>query len=180
MTVLVLNLHHRRYPMPKWMKEIFLGVLAQVLCINVDKKRRGAGTYNIPSRGHHIELMPTASGTAAEMEFMLKQEEMATGPVHHGHPHNHSHSHQNNAPLNTRAGPITWKDRIHLETLNNIRYLAGRYAEKDHEEQTINEWQGVAKVMDRFFLCIYVVCVIVMDAVMGLQILRKDPDHPIS
>ncbi|XP_072033889.1 neuronal acetylcholine receptor subunit alpha-10-like [Amphiura filiformis] len=178
MTVLVLNLHHRRYPMPKWMKEIFLGVLAQVLCINVDKKRRGAGTYNIglPSRGHHIELMPTASGTAAEMEFMLKQEELsATGP---GHGHGHNHSHQNNAPINSRTGPITWKDRIHLEILNNIRYLAGRYAEKAHEEQTINEWQGVAKVMDRFFLCIYVVCVVVMDGVMGMQILRKDPDHP--
>ena len=163
--------------MPKWMREIFLGVLAQVLCVNVSKKPRGAGTYNVPSRGHHIELMPTASGTAAEMEFMLKQEEMsATGPPH-SHPQNHSH--QNNAPISSRTGPITWKDRIHLETLNNIRYLAGRHAEKDREEQTINEWQGVAKVMDRFFLCIYVVCVIVMDAVMGLQILNKDvgPTH---
>ena len=163
--------------MPKWVKEIFLGVIAQLLCINVDKERRGAGTYNIPSRGHHIELMPTASGTAAEMEFMLK-EEMAQSTC--GVNHQNHQNHQNSAPMASRPSPITWKDRIHLETLNNIRYLAGRYAERDNDEQTVNEWQGLAKVMDRFFLCIYVICVIVMDGVMGMQIINKDPKHGLT
>ena len=61
-----------------------------------------------------------------------------------------------------------------MDTLTNVRFLAQRFAEKDREEEMANEWQDVAKVMDRFFLCMYIVCVVVMDVIIGMQIFQ---DH---
>ena len=63
-----------------------------------------------------------------------------------------------------------------MDTLSNVRFLAQRFAEKDREEDMANEWQSVAKVMDRFFLCAYIICVVVMDIVIGMQVFR---DHDI-
>ena len=66
------------------------------------------------------------------------------------------------------------QDQAIMDTLSNVRFLAQRFAERDRDEEMANEWQDVAKVMDRFFLCMYVICVVVMDVVIGMQIFQ---DH---
>ncbi|XP_071493943.1 neuronal acetylcholine receptor subunit alpha-10-like [Diadema antillarum] len=192
MTVLVLSLHHRRAPVPRWVRHVFLRVLSNILCMNVESQKcsegssytHPSGTPSLHGSGGHFELMPQISSPASlspsSTDHMLKEESainqtgdcfgetdpstqgvasgMAGGSCGAGH-------HHQQPPQR-----FSWKDRAFMDIQTNLRFLACRYAERDREEQVTTEWQNVARVVDRFFLVIYLICVVLMDTIMVLQI----------
>ncbi|XP_033637775.1 neuronal acetylcholine receptor subunit alpha-10-like [Asterias rubens] len=169
MTVMVLNLHHRRYRVPNWIHSIFLGGLAPALCIKVTNRRRKS-IYN--SRNQHFQLVPTSSTATTYLDQDTKEESQ---PQQNNTTPSHVQTGTSYlAPMPQPRRTCDWKDQAIVDTLTNVRFLAQRFAEKDREEEMANEWQDVAKVMDRFFLCMYIVCVVVMDVIIGMQIFQ---DH---
>lgn len=71
-------------------------------------------------------------------------------------------------------------NRLLVELLGNVKFMAHRCQEKDHEENKKLEWQMVAKVVDRFFLIIYIICVVTMDFIMFLQINSMEKTHRMT
>ncbi|XP_022107578.1 neuronal acetylcholine receptor subunit alpha-10-like [Acanthaster planci] len=173
MTVIVLNLHHRKYRVPNWVHNIFIGGLAPIFCLKVNS-RRTKNIYN--SRKHHFQLVPTASTatTYLDQDSYLSKDD--TPSVNNTPRHGQTETAYTTSTSQPRR-PWDWKEQAIMDTLSNVRFLAQRFAEKDREEDMANEWQSVAKVMDRFFLGAYIICVVVMDIVIGMQIFQ-DHDLP--
>ncbi|XP_054771519.1 neuronal acetylcholine receptor subunit alpha-10-like [Lytechinus pictus] len=198
MTVLVLSLHHRRSPLPRWVRHVFLRVLSSILCMKVESSKNASGSlYGQPtgpagvhSSGLHFELVPQISNneslSASATEYALKEETLlGSGDLCNDLDGGGLHGRSGGTTgLGTGGGgrgngkgesgschrPYSWKDRSFMDIQNNVKFLASRYADRDQDEQITSDWQNVARVVDRFFLIIYIVCVVLMDVVMVLQV----------
>lgn len=171
MTVLVLNLHHRCYRLPRWIRHVFLEVLAGVLCMREQITLPTEPTFYKGDGTHHFELLPQPgidrnSGNEVKDEALLMTTEfmdVSENGVYRDGVNKDSYK-RGTARLN----------RLVMEILGNVKFMAHRCQEKDHDETKKLEWQMVAKVVDRFFLIIYVICVFTMDLIMFLQIKHMD------
>lgn len=195
MTVLVLSLHHRRSPVPRWVRHVFLRVLSSMLCMRVESSKNSTGSlYDRPtgpagvhSTGIHFELISNnESLSASATDYALKEETLlGSGDICNDLDSGGLHGRSGGTTgLGTGGGgrgngigdsggghrQYSWKDRSFRDIQNNVKFLASRYADRDQDEQITSDWQNVARVVDRFFLIIYIVCVILMDVVMVLQV----------
>lgn len=176
MTVLVLNLHHRTYKLPRWIRHVFLEVLAGVLCMRDHIALPSQPTF-YKSDQTQFELVPSIGGdrnatNEVKDEALLMTTEFMDVSENGGY--------RDGVNKDSYKNSTARLNRLLVELLGNVKFMAHRCQEKDHEENKKLEWQMVAKVVDRFFLIIYIICVVTMDFIMFLQINSMEKTHRMT
>ncbi|XP_033122706.1 acetylcholine receptor subunit alpha-like 1 [Anneissia japonica] len=156
MTVFVLNCHHRQSPLPRWMQIVFLQFLARTLCLHVH-------VSNIQRSNSKRNYEPITQTIYTDMDM---------GP--HDDPIDMaSREKRLNGTRNIRLSALDAStDPMCREMLRHLRFLVDHFSEKEKTDQLISDWQLVASVLDRFFMWIYIVCIVIIDAVIFTQMLN--------
>ncbi|WAQ96003.1 ACHA6-like protein [Mya arenaria] len=152
LAVLVLNVHHRGdIPgkiVPKWSRTFFLEKLS-MLCTR--KKYRTSGNMNNVKR-----QCPTEHGVAYEMNSFNHNTRLT------------SLSENENSETNPQN--LTNNNDILKEQLKELQAIRSHFLVDDTTEVEQEDWQRLARVLDRIFLCLYVLCFTIVTLVFVLQL----------
>ncbi|XP_071950157.1 neuronal acetylcholine receptor subunit alpha-9-like [Antedon mediterranea] len=157
MTILVLNCHHRQTPLPRWMQVVFLQFLARPLCLHVHVKK-------IQRSNSKRVYEPITQTIYTDMD-MGPQED----PIDITTREKRLNGTRNN--MRSLSSMESASDPVCREMLRNQRFLVEHFAEKEKTDQLISDWQLVASVLDRLFLWIYLICIVIIDSVIFTQML---------
>ena len=155
--VVVLNLHHRdpNAPVPMWLKWLAYDVMAPLVCMTSHRVRPGPGVYQM-------------------CEF--------TRDFARSVPHHEENNHTDESTLSSRLddesiceqvsylmkNPVKRKALLE-EIIKHLRQITAKIKETDDQDLLKAEWKAVAKILDRFFLIIFV-CVVVISSIVILFI----------
>ena len=133
-TVLVLYLHHKvpNYRVPQWLRFVALKILSKVLCI----RRK--------TLGHQNHLLKDSHNSSATHSHLIKP------------------SHEDSVEMNFLENPGDAVFPTALRSLTRqveqvtaqLKLLTSRFHNQDEEKEVIEEWQAVAKVVDRLLFWI--------------------------
>lgn len=167
-TCFVLNLYEATGPsseVPRWVRVILIDILAPILRVGRPKekppRRFNSNNFNIH---HYSPVMPENNENNLEMDGNPK-DVLVIAP---------------------RVGDkvLTSRDFINSVNENNIRHrmpssqdklleginvLTERAKEQEKQDEIKEEWESVAKVMDRFFLLVFMATVAISTALIFLQ-----------
>lgn len=150
--VIVLNLHHRdpSAPVPRWLSRLTLN-MSSLVCMRDQVRQKGVTVYQL------CELSQN---------------------------HATSHAHENNVggePQSPFFEDLGGSERMNYgtsgsgkkqilleEILKHLRQITDKLKEKEEQGSLKAEWKEVAKIMDRFFLLVFVLLVVVSSLVLLL------------
>ncbi|KAL4239553.1 acetylcholine-gated cation-selective channel [Mactra antiquata] len=173
LSVLVLNIHHRGdingKIVPRWAK-LFVNL--------VDRCCRYKADYDMKDSDKRNSEIPAKFRNKKS----LKETNIDDEPHMNGGDHIKNHRpktsrHRLPSIQNTSLQDDTMKIYIHeqTETLNNIMH---HFEDTDTTEENKEDWQKLARVLDRIFLCLYILCFAIVTLVFILQLkLHETPTH---
>ena len=167
-TCFVLNLYEATGPsseVPRWVRILLIDILAPILRVARPKEKpQRRFTSNNPNIHSYSPIMPEHNGNNLEMDGGPK-DVLVIAP---------------------RVGDkvLTSRDFINSVNDNNIRHrtpssqdklleginvLTERAREQEKQDEVKEEWESVAKVIDRFFLLLFMATVAISTALIFLQ-----------
>ena len=160
--VVVLNLHHRdpSAPAPKWLKNLTYNVLAPLVCMKSREPKKGKTVYQLCEFTRDY-----AMGTALNDNYT---EYHTTNIDSSATPMNHTSSLEDNG-FNDQMYYLLKSGRKKVlleEVVQHLRKITFKIKEKDEQESLKSEWKNVAKILDRFFLMVFVFLVIISSVVL--------------
>ncbi|XP_068711233.1 neuronal acetylcholine receptor subunit alpha-7-like isoform X3 [Montipora foliosa] len=172
-TCFVLNLYEATGPssdVPQWVRVILIDILAPILRVAPPKQKpkRRFTPYN-PNTHTYSPIMPEQNGNALDTDGSPKDVLVIAPKV--------------------SEKVLTSRDFINTVNDNNIRHrvpsaqdklleginvLAERAKDQEKQDEVKEEWESVAKVIDRFFLLLFMATVAISTALIFLQ----RPNYP--
>ncbi|XP_039267702.2 neuronal acetylcholine receptor subunit alpha-3-like [Styela clava] len=156
-TVFVLNVHHRSpntHEMPAWMKTLFLEILPKILLMKRPKSKRSA-------------LRDLAKATLGNGRRTLQTEsyrdKIRSLPTQDGH----------NAGRSEQTTQHCFSADV-KRAIDGVTYIAKHMQREDDASDVVNDWKYVAMVIDRIFLCIFVIGCIIGTTSLFLQPMLKN------
>ena len=179
--VIVLNLHHRDTitSIPPWLKYITFRLMAPVVCMrtHVDT-HTGESSEQVPIYNDpHVKVQKSSSfrssdvrkpsfrrsrkNTIAESDLryasMYGDNIYGTTGVGGNLCNNHfDHTGKVNAK----------KKELIAEILEHIRHITNKMRESEEEDTLKTDWKLVAKILDRFFLFVFIACTVISSSVL--------------
>ena len=160
--VVVLNLHHRdpSAPVPKWLRNITYNVMAPLVCMKSRAPKKGKSVYKLCEFTRDY-----AMGTALNdnyTEYQTTNIDSFTTPL------NHTSTLEDNGISDHMYYLLkSGRKKVMLEeVVQHLRRITFKIKEKDEQETLKTEWKNVAKIMDRFFLMVFVSLVIISSVVL--------------
>ena len=151
--VIVLNLHHRdpNAPVPTWLRKLTYNIMAPIVCMRSHTTNcKGQAVYQLCeiARDYAVNLgglsEPHSADSDSNLQY-LPAEENNIGDQHY-----------------YMLGRTLGKKRMILEEiLKHLRQITAKLKEREEQEALRAEWKVVAKILDRFFLMIFVCIVII-------------------
>ena len=150
--VVVLNLHHRdpNAPVPRWLRHLTYNIMAPMVCMRSHINHRGSTVYQL-------------------CEF-AKDYAMS---VHENHADTDQQAPQTSLEDNGICDQMCYlmkgsaKKKVLLEeVVKHLRQITCKIKEQDEQDSLKAEWKIVAKILDRFFLILFVLLVIVSSVVL--------------
>ena len=156
--VIVLNLHHRdpNAPVPKWLRNITYNVMAPMVCMGQPK--RGQTVYQLCEFTR--EYAHGVSSNSANPKSNHQPQDGVSAPIDENGLYD-----QISSLVMQGQGK---KKPLLEEVVKHLQRITAKLREKDEQESLRVEWQDVAKILDRFFLMVFVLLVIISSVVLLL------------
>ena len=138
LTVLVLNVHHRgaRYPVPSWIKTLFLVYIGRIVCV---RSRNPQKVHDKNYKKHEkILKTPEGNGVVDDMELLSLTVSSTTKP--------------SNGPHSLAVANNTMSQTPAPEAPGD---------EPESEPDYSKDWHDLAHVMDRIFFWVLLICMTV-------------------
>lgn len=168
-TCFVLNIYEATGPsseVPQWVRVVLIDILAPILRVTrprekPQRKFHGPTNQNIHS---YSPILPEHNGNNLEMDGSPKDVLVIAPKV--GEKILTSRDFINSVnDNNVRYRAPSSQDKL----LEGINVLTDRAKEQQKEEEIKEEWESVAKVIDRFFLLLFIATVAISTALIFLQ-----------
>ena len=161
--VLVLNLHYRdpSAPVPNWLRNLAYNVMAPLVCTKNRAKKKGQTVYQLCEFTRDYAI-GTALNNDSHNEFHTTNLDSSTTPLHH------TSSLEDNG-INDQVMYLLRSGRKKVmleEVVQHLRKITFKTKEKDEQETLKAEWKNVAKILDRFFLMVFVFLVVISSVVL--------------
>ncbi|CAH3144231.1 unnamed protein product [Pocillopora meandrina] len=168
-TCFVLNIYEATGPsseVPRWVRVLLIDILAPILRVTRPKEKpqrkfHGPGNQNIHS---YSPIMPEHNGNNIEMDGSPRDVLVIAPKV--GEKILTSRDFINSVNDNSIRHRVPSSQEKLLEGIN---VLTERAKEQEKEEEIKEEWESVAKVIDRFFLLLFIATVAISTALIFLQ-----------
>lgn len=187
--VIVLNLHHRdpSAPVPVWLTKLTHGIMAPLVCMQVHMRSHRkslndhkAALYKTVSNcsnasdvklpGNYVNMAGNCSGATT---FTNRYQNVQRSED--GHPFDSCGSANNNNSTTTtfqrnntvninylaRYYKLQNKREILEEILVHVQQITSKLKEDEEEAILRTDWKVVAKILDRFFLLMFILLVVV-------------------
>ena len=143
--VMVLNLHHRdnNAPVPSWLTTLSFRLLAPLVCMRKQVKEHDQNTSERP---RSTQGLTAAAQTAADNQVKAHAHNTTARRA----PHQHESSFTRDVKRRARRREIV------VEILGHIELITWRLKEEEDEQRLHCDWMIVAKILDRFFLLVFV------------------------
>ncbi len=164
--VVVLNLHHRdpSAPVPTWLRRLSYNVLAPLVCMRSPPQ---------PKKPDSVLRLCEFTGKFAVGTSFNETEKEGVGTGFE------SNTLLNRTPSSFDDNGIN-EQRMHLlksgkkkvmleEVVQHLRKITDKIKEKDNEKTVKADWKNVAKILDRFFLMVFV-CLVIISSVVLLYV----------
>lgn len=168
-TCFVLNIYEATGPsseVPRWVRVLLIDILAPILRVTRPKEKpqrkfHGPSNQNIHS---YSPIMPEHNGNNIEMDGNPRDVLVIAPKV--GEKILTSRDFINSVNDNSIRHRVPSSQEKLLEGIN---VLTERAKEQEKEEEIKEEWESVAKVIDRFFLLLFIATVAISTALIFLQ-----------
>lgn len=153
-SVMVLNLHHRdpNRPVPPWLRHLSYDVLANIVCarnIPPTYQSGSSSTYQLQEMTNRMEGINSESN-----DILLQNVQNIDGGRVRG----------DEWSLVKRN---TIDKRLLLEEiLKHLSQITGKLKDNEEQDSLQGEWKAVAMILDRFFLLIFVLLVVISSLVL--------------
>lgn len=179
--VIVLNLHHRdpNAPVPTWLNRIAYNILAPMLCMKSQKvTKKGKTLYQLCEFTQGFAIGTALNADIDQSENSSVHTDAPSGyssQISSGYGHvfsdastyNHQPADENGYNEQMLYLMKTGKKKVMLEeVVKHLRNITQKIREKDEQEVLKTQWKSVAKILDRFFLMVFVSIVIVSSTVL--------------
>ncbi len=163
--VVVLNLHHRdpSSPPPLWLRRLTYDFLAPIVCMR-SRRPRGQTVYQLCEFAKDY-----AVGTAIHVDSSLDSGFDQTNMRDQSFSSVRDQSSIDETSLNENMYFLmkTGRKKVMLEeVIQHLRKVTAKIKEKDEQETLKTEWKNVAKILDRFFLVIFILLVFISSTVL--------------
>ncbi|XP_027007733.1 neuronal acetylcholine receptor subunit beta-2-like isoform X1 [Tachysurus fulvidraco] len=174
-SVCVLNVHHRSpstHTMPPWVKSFFMRRLPALLFM------QRPGSSNIPENFQHKHQHHSCSRNVHKRE----QDHLVDSTVFVNNDSKIMSSRKREMQDSTGVRKrLAAKQSADMEeAMEGVRYVADKIKSKDDDEAIIEDWKYVAMVIDRLFLCIFVLVCVSGTVGLFMQPLVKSYNIPMA
>ena len=150
-SVIVLDLHHHEptTPVPRWLRKFAYGFAAKILCMK---------TNYTPEKSHSLYSVTHASS--------WKRNEHGETLEENGIREDDRLMHGVNGPMRNLYEDFEFlvssrkKSLVFEEILQHLRDITGKIKSNVKRENIREEWQTVAKIIDRFLLLIFLIAIV--------------------
>ncbi|XP_046373184.2 neuronal acetylcholine receptor subunit alpha-10-like [Haliotis rufescens] len=153
LTVIVLNVHYKgqnSVRVPRWVRSLFLGTLAQCLCAKDEPQHRPAKVSSKCDPELYRKFAGLTKSTS-KLQTGVSSKKNQNGSELNDSLKSEEHDCMRSSPLN----------KVMEEQLAVLKQINNRYVEKEDAEYIEDEWKKVAVVMDRLFLLMFFILTVV-------------------
>jgi hypothetical protein len=173
-TCFVLNIYESTGPssdVPRWLRVILIDFLGPILRVAKPRKRSEKKVNSLSSGNNYthgyIPMFPDSNGTPPDNDVNTPKDVIVmatkTGEKTLNSRDFISSINDNNVRYRSGGNPT------HERLLEGINVLADRAREQEKSEGIKEEWESVAKVIDRLFLLLFIATVSISTAMIFLQ-----------
>ena len=174
--VMVLNLHHRdpNAPLPKWLRQMTFDVMAPLVFMTSQTKDRDTALYQLCELKKEFPGLASASasitpGSANGNGNNDSGVEMTADTQSCIEDLERTQRAQRRLSIRQRLSEQSTEEsccRVWTEVLKHVRVITAKLHENEEQDILKAEWKIAAKILDRFFLGLFVLLVIVSSIVM--------------
>lgn len=156
--VVVLNLHHRdpNAPVPRWLRHLTYNIMAPMVCMRSHTNTRGSTVYQLCEFAKDYAMTLHENHSDQDQREQQQQQTAQTSLDDNGICDHMCYIMKGSA-----------KKKILLEeVVKHLRQITCKIKEQDEQDSLKAEWKIVAKILDRFFLILFILIVIVSSLVL--------------